>query len=573
MYRNIILEFLTSKHLILSDNGYYQMTICELGCHYNDTPLKLIKKEDEINVYHVKEPRIYQKSYDFSKIESTILMMLLELKEEITFNKCDLNFEMQDPYYLNDLRSQDFGSIQITPILENEEIVGAIITYYKKENSIVKFTNNELLKLLNNLKIDRENDYLNSINEKIFKNNDYYYLCLNGNNVYLNDLLMKKLRFEKNYVSIKNRDTHKKIFSFINKHGIKKIKHDDLTVYYIEKEKTAKVKYEGELYALYSINNHNLGSDFSLLLVRKSAISDLSNTLDAVSSWLNGFDDINYKIYQYNDETIIVVVNSFILNSQLEHLKNTLEDDYILLLNSNKDITNKMDLVKVSSYIYTTQPEKFDYQEYAQYLTTFGNESLSYLGDFKFDDTFYNIINVDKVTSLGKMYSLPLRENLRSNHFKSYANSVLKHISYIKKIEEDKILINIPFTLLQKRKILEDVKKIISINNKLTINVIYDNNSSCDEFIKIISKYKKLNVLLSCDSSVYLNFYLMPSIELFDAIYVQYDEYKHIRNHNVGMPQAIFSYALHEYKNLIIENFEENEDLDFVHPNCYYVKK
>ena len=87
MYRNIILEFLTNKHLVLSDNGYYQMTLCELGRKYNDTPLKFVKKEDEINVYHVKEPRIYQKSYDFSKAESTILMMLLELKSEITFNK------------------------------------------------------------------------------------------------------------------------------------------------------------------------------------------------------------------------------------------------------------------------------------------------------------------------------------------------------------------------------------------------------------------------------------------------------------------------------------------------------
>ena len=232
-----------------------------------------------------------------------------------------------------------------------------------------------------------------------------------------------------------------------------------------------------------------------------------------------------------------------------------------------------MDLKKISDFIYSVHPEKFDYQEYVQYLTTIGNESLSYLGEFKFDDSFYEIVNVDKVNSIGKMYSLPLRENLRNTHFKSYSDNVLKHISYMTKIEEDKIMINIPFSLLQKRKTLEDIKKIISNNNQLTINVIYDNNALCDEFIKVIAKYKKLNILLCCDSSVYLNFYLMPSIELFDSIYVQYEEYNHIRSRSVGMPQAIFSYVLHEYKNLIIENFEENEDLDFIHPNCYYVKK
>ena len=573
MYRNIILEFLTNKHLVLSDNGYYQMTLCELGRKYNDTPLKFVKKEDEINVYHVKEPRIYQKSYDFSKAESTVLMMLLELKSEITFNKSDLNFEMYDPYYLNDLRNQDFSSIQITPINDNDDIIGAVIVYYKKENSQVKFTNNELLKLLNNLKLDEEKEYLNSITDKFVKFNDYYFLCVKNNNVYLNDLLMKKLRFDTSVINIKSRENHKKVYSFINKHGIKKIKIDDLALYYIEKEKTSKVKYDGELYAMHNINNHNIGDDFSYLLVRKSPLTSLSNTLDNIVSWLNGFDDINYKIYQYNEETIIVIINLFILNSQIEHLKNILEDDYFILLSSSKDITNKMDLKKISDFIYSVHPEKFDYQEYVHYLTTIGNESLSYLGELKFDDSFYEIVNVDKVNSIGKMYSLPLRENLRNTHFKSYSDNVLKHISYMTKIEEDKIMINIPFSLLQKRKTLEDIKKIISNNNQLTINVIYDNNALCDEFIKVIAKYKKLNILLCCDSSVYLNFYLMPSIELFDSIYVQYEEYNHIRSRSVGMPQAIFSYVLHEYKNLIIENFEENEDLDFIHPNCYYVKK
>ena len=60
--------------------------------------------------------------------------MLLELKQEVCFNKDDLNFEMIDPYYLEDLRKMDFGSLQATPIFDGDDLSGVLITYYKDVN-------------------------------------------------------------------------------------------------------------------------------------------------------------------------------------------------------------------------------------------------------------------------------------------------------------------------------------------------------------------------------------------------------------------------------------------------------
>lgn len=573
MYRNVILEFLTNKHLVLSQNGYFRMTICELGCNYSDTLLKIVNKSDDVNVYNIIEPRIYQKSYDFSVLESTIIMMLIEMKTEITFNKSELSFELLDPYYLKDLQELDFSSIQITPIMENDEIVGAVIVYYNLENGKVKFTNNELIKLLNNLKNDREVDYLSIVESKIIKSNENYYLCIKGSNVYLNDLLKNKFKLSTNCVSLKDANIKKKVNTFISKHGVKKFKQDDLMVYYIEKEKTVKPKIDNDLLALYNINNHDLGEDFSYIMIRKSPLNTLSKELEVISFWLNGFNDINYKLYEYNDESLIVLLDYILSNNEVNHLAQKLDDSYIVYVTTQNGITKSMDLNKISDYLYLIQPEKFVYQEYTQYLNNLSQESLSYNGKFKLDDQMFEIVNVDNVSTLGKLHFLPLRENLRDSHFKSYSSAVLKEIAMLSKIEEDKFIINIPFSLLQKRKTLEDVKKILANNNSLTINVLYDNNANFDTFIKTISKYKKLNVLMSCDSSVYLNFYLMASIELFDFIYVQNDEYLHIISQNVGIPQAIFSYILHEYKNIIIENFSPNPDIDYDHPNCYYVKE
>lgn len=572
MYRNIILEFLSTKHLVLSENAYFQMTLCEIGCSYNESPIKFVKKEDEINIYNIKEPRIYHKSYDYSHLESTIITMLMEIKNEITFNKSDLDFEMLDPYYLEDIRKIDFLSIQITPITKDDEIIGALIVYYNLENKKTKFTNNELVKLLNNLKNDRENDYLNSINDKIFKQNENYYLCIKGNNVYLNELLQKKFKFSSKIVNLKDKDVHKKVYGFINKHGVKKFKYEELSVHYIEKEKTIKPKVDDEILALHNINNHNLGENFSYIMIRKSPLSSIDKDLEQTIFWLNAFDDIIYKIYQLNDETIIIITDNVISKENIEHLKESLDDSYIVLINCGTDLNTSMDLKKISNYLYMIQPEKFIYQEYVDYLNKLSSEALSYQGKFKLDDTVYEAINVDNVTSLGKMYYLPLRENLRGSHFKSYTSAVQNELAILSKREEDQMIISVPFSLLQKRKILEDIKKIISNNNKLVINVINDYKIDSNTFTKVIAKYKKLNLLLSCDSSVYLNYYLMESLELFDFIYIQNEEYLHIRSHSVGLPQAIFSYVLHEYKGLLIENFKPDEDFDYNHPNCYYIK-
>ena len=102
---------------------------------------------------------------------------------------------------------------------------------------------------------------------------------------------------------------------------------------------------------------------------------------------------------------------------------------------------------------------------------------------------------------------------------------------------------------------------------------MYDGNGDCEQFIKTVSKYKKFNLKTACDSSVYLNYYLMSSLDLFDAIYIQNEEYVNVRNNPVGLPQAIFQYAIKDYKYLIIENFDPKPDYDYNHPNCYYVIK
>ena len=83
---------------------------------------------------------------------------------------------------------------------------------------------------------------------------------------------------------------------------------------------------------------------------RKSIDKDLEQTI----FWLNAFDDIIYKIYQLNDETIIIITDNVISKENIEHLKESLDDSYIVLINCGTDLNTSMDLKKISNYLYST---------------------------------------------------------------------------------------------------------------------------------------------------------------------------------------------------------------------------
>lgn len=573
MYRNIILEFLTSKHLQLAEQQYYQMTLCQIGCKYPNEPIKLIKAEDEINVYHIKEPRIYHKNYDFSFLDNSIISMMLEINEEIKFNKNELTFELTDPYYLKDLKTQDFKSLQATPIIENDQLIGVLITYYNSDSGYIKYSNNELVKLLNALTIDRSVDLNNEIDQLFVKNRDYYKVVMKGNYFYLNDNAKKKIKADDNYLNIKEMKHPDRLISFIRQHGMKKLSYNDTTVYHMEITKTSNKNKVDDINAMYSINKHNLGSNFSFIFVRISPNSSFDESIQLLSNWVNKIDEITYKIYQYNDESLILMTNNKILKKDFEFLKETLNNDYLILLRSHNELSENMNLKKLGEYLYNIQPEKFIYQDYIEWITKYNEDGLSYSDKFKDFSSYYEIMNVNNDVSLGSANYLPLRANLRNSHFLSYGLIVEKELIRLSKENNKNYFINVPYSLLLKRKTYEDIKKMLNNDCNIWLNIMYDGNNDYDEFIKTISKYKKFNLRTSCDSSVYLNYYLMSSLDLFDAIYIQNEEYVHIRSKQVGLPQSIFQYAIKDYKYLIIENFSPDLDLDYNHPNCYYVIK
>lgn len=572
MYRKVILEFLTTKHLELSNAKYYQMTICILGHNYQNSLLSLIKNEEEIAIYHVKEPRIYEKSMSFDNLTDNILMMLIELKEEIRFKKEDLNFKLLDPFYLKDLQNQEFQSLQATPIFENDNVVGAVITYFNEDNGMIKYTNNELVKLIHNLDLTEIDDFENQVYGKITSKVEFLLAAISSKQIYLNDNAKKYLGVKNNIVFRNNLKLEKQIQNMINGLGFKKIKYGDLTIYYIECNKLKENSTENmDIFALQCLNSHNFDNDFSYIFVRKSLFSTTSELIKQLQMLNLRLEIDNYKLYEFNDETLIMIIDRVVSSSIIEQIKKYLSDDYLIILTTNKDVTNKMNLIELSKYLYDVQPISYNCTDYIKWLNKKNSEKLSYNDKFKENKLNYAIFNSVDNHVLTKMSMLPLRLEYRDSHFIAYEKIIEKSLICLSKLQEEKIMITIPASLLNKRKTYEDVKKIL-LNNELWINVIVKGNEDQNEFLKLIAKYKKLSVMMSCDSSVYLNYCYMTTLPLFDGLYIQNSEYEYIKNQDVGLPQVIFDYAIKQYKYLIFEDFNPDQETAYEHFNCYYVK-
>ncbi len=573
MYRNVILDFLATKRKLIQETAYLQMTLCQIGTKYHNKLTQLIEKEDLVRIYHISEPRIYEKTYSFEHLANTIVMMVMELKQEVCFEIDALNFSLNDPFYLKDLRNINFKSLQATPIMEQGEVCGVVITYFGEPNQKITFTNNELLKLLANLNIDKETTICRELEKKITGYDDYYLIAMNKSHIYLNDLTKKELHISSNILDRKETMYIGRIKTFISQIGVKKIDFLGLDVYYLNQKLTISSSSDKRILSMYNLNNEKLPSEFSLLLVRFSPETSIDESLKKMKDAFNRLEIVDYDIYQYNDETFIYNIHPIMLKDVFNQIQSNYTEFYFVLVTSPNDINKQMNLIKICDYLYNNQPSEFVYKEYVKWLNNNNEIKLNYALKYNNTTYKYEVINSSNQEQICRLINLPLKVINRDAHFKAYNEICEYALKECAKFENQMIMLNLSTSLMVRRRNLEIVKKIISNNNTLWINVLDDKVLNSEEFTKLISKYKCLNLHLACDSSVFLSIKLMPCLMLFDAIYIQNEEYESIRCNEVGMPQAIMSYAINEQMLVIIENFKPCIDLDYRHASCYFVKE
>lgn len=569
MYRNVILEFLATKRKLLQNSSFFQMTICQIGTNYDDFLIKLINKEDLIHVYHVNEPRIYEKEYSFENLHNSIVMMVMELKQQVCFNYEALNFEMIDPFYLKDLKKINFKSLQAIPIFENDEVCGVIILYYDSENQSLAFTNNELLKLLNELNLDKEKNIQNELAKAIINIDDYYIIAMSKDLIYVNELVKQKLKITSSVLDRKTTSYIGRINNLIGQIGIKKIKYANLDVYYLNHNMILSKPFDKKVFSIYTLNQVFYDNKNTFLFVRIN--ESIDETLNKLNDVLNLIEISDYTLFQYSDDTFIYCMNESLPIDDYQKIKKAFSNIYLMMLRYQIDITGKMNLNKLCDYLFIMQPDNFIFQNYVEWLNEHNKVSLAYNENYHDNKINYEIKSSFDNSMLVKMINLPLKGENRNTHFKMYNEMSEQILKASSKYENQPIMLNLSISVLEKRKNYEIIKKIINNNNTLWINVLNDQVISEEGALKTLSKYKCLNLHLSCDSSVFLNINYMSMLPLFDAIYLQNVEFESIRRNEVGLPQAIMTYAINQQMLIIMENFNPDRENDYQHASCYYV--
>ena len=569
MYRNVILEFLATKRKLLQNSSFFQMTICQIGTNYDDFLIKLINKEDLIHVYHVNEPRIYEKEYSFENLHNSIVMMVMELKQQVCFNYEALNFEMIDPFYLKDLKKINFKSLQAIPIFENDEVCGVIILYYDSENQSLAFTNNELLKLLNELNLDKEKNIQNELAKAIINIDDYYIIAMSKDLIYVNELVKQKLKITSSVLDRKTTSYIGRINNLIGQIGIKKIKYANLDVYYLNHNMILSKPFDKKVFSIYTLNQVFYDNNNTFLFVRIN--ESIDETLNKLNDVLNLIEISDYTLFQYSDDTFIYCMNESLPIDDYQKIKKAFSNIYLIMLRYQVDINGKMNLNKLCDYLFIMQPDNFIFQNYVEWLNEHNKVSLAYNENYHDNKINYEIKSSFDNSMLVKMINLPLKGENRNTHFKMYNEMSEQILKASSKYENQPIMLNLSISVLEKRKNYEIIKKIINNNNTLWINVLNDQVISEEGALKTLSKYKCLNLHLSCDSSVFLNINYMSMLPLFDAIYLQNVEFESIRRNEVGLPQAIMTYAINQQMLVIMENFNTDGENDYQHASCYYV--
>ena len=561
MYRGIILEFLSTNRNNLLENNYSQMTLVLFPYELKNIQ-KLYNEISNVKVYHIKEPYTFLKEYDFSKLQNTIIEMVLEYKETIRINKSDISFEIFDPYYLKDIRNQEFNSIEINPIIENNDLIGVAILYSNSLNSNFNILNKKWLTLVNKLVIDEENLLYENIENNIKNNEKWLYVGKDNNKFFINDELKKKHRFKNNIVNEKEHDYFRlnKIIQPMNK-----IISENREIYYIPNQLLKNVNDNIELLLFESINNHGLKEDFSVIFTKNLNNEDITDYIIKYHNAIKKiFPDSLIKTYKVNEDTISFLINKVFKKNDENELRYLIKKDYFVVMTTISNIKKTMNLIDVINYLNETLIDSFMLDKYLEYSTKI-NQNL-----FEVDKNLnrYNkiLIKADTLQTIGNMVNAPINDYYNLASYKLIENEIT---NVLEKVIKDNIkdpIITLLIDLVNKRKVYELLKKIITNepNSKIILHVPKIKDFEIDYIYNTIQKLKDLGYVIIVDSTIFMNFKYNVCLKISDAIIIRNNELDSSLTENNFINKKIFESFYENSKVVIFEKIPKEEDIEII---------
>lgn len=519
MYRNVILDFISNNHKTLILNEYLQMTFVFL--QFDVDNLGRFKKNiGDIMIYHVKEPYVFEKQYDIGKLSGSVIEIFLNNKETVTFLYDEVTFEVNDPFYLKDLRKQTFKSLTVLPIIENEQTVGFSLIYSNKIKPLYELTNNKLLSLKHKLEKDFENVLENMVKDAIWKEESQYIIVqFNGNEYYCNDSVKKALHLLKNNID-KNSSSYKRVRSFTMQ--MHKINKDDMTIFYLLPSLN-KIDLDLGYYPIKNINKHGFSEKFAMIYVREAIENDgLSKLHEQLFEFIDkNLPEALYNFYLSDHNAIVVVINMNINKKLQMELDYILKKIYHVVLNATTDISALTNLNEIVNYLDMVMPQTFKFEDYSEYLNGKNKQILSC--DLNYFNSNKVLLKVDEQRVIGEVVILPIDNYYIQSAYDIFESRMIEEMDKIPLNKYNAPVFTILLTSTLKRKVMESLKKIIANykNAKLIVHIppICDLNTQvCFEQIV---KLKNMGFVLIADSTIFMDIKRNICLKEMDAILIR----------------------------------------------------
>ena len=578
-YRLLLLDY---YYQYLFNQGVNYASFCFLDKTYSNNLSKAIFENQKINVYHIKTPRVFNKEYDYSTVDNSILEFVLSLNENITLEYDNLDSFTKDIYYLKPIKNIDFKYLHIRLFKINELI--SLVLFAYSINDTLNIKESELKKLYNTVIKDEEEYLKNKLNDLIVNNSNNYIIDVEKG-VYLSETIQKRLSVNTNYFLKTDKDKFKRIkreIDLFNKINpiINTTSIEGYNIYFYNINETTDIENINSKLRIYSLKDLELKNnkdDYTLLYleVLNEEELDYNYTIKYLIKYLKENLIDYYEVFD-TINSISVIIPSLIEQKILEKLKNELtgkiEDLFIVSLNTAYDIGKNVNVNLLIDYLKQNSNYGFDKNSFKQYLVDLKNAEYlaeKNLKNFELTKFVYNSYEKERIGYYYGYIHESLNDKQKEFYFQHASNSIINEL--INKEFDSDVYFRCNYGLFKSKKIWYLLKKIKTIYGKNIIlsEVKVSSKDELNKLVKNIHMLHEVGFLIYFDSSVFSSLMLSDLINLYEGIYVEEYEMSLGFDTNENLFQEIIAYYLKQDKKILLNDTLKNQE--FSHPLIYLI--
>ena len=563
-YRLILLDY---YHEYLKEQGVTQASFCYLDRKYKNNLSKFFYNEELLNIFHVKAPRVFNKTYEYKESIDSILDFVLEIKQDISLKYDNIDNQTKDVYYLKPLKNIEFNYLHIKYVDIDDSYTGVMFLYSTNEN--INLLNKDLNRIFKQIIEAEEVTLVNELNSLI-ANNTFNYLIEDNNNYYISDSIKELLNLSNNYYN----EYMKKYHHFIKQlESYKLCSKVELETKLFNKKitffKNIDLDKKISIKSLNDLSLNSLVDHFTIIYLENQSVEGFDYIVN-VNFLKDEFDKNliqNFEFYDINDG-LLIVIKDLIELAILEKIKlsinKKLNDIKCIYLNTAYHFNKNTDLIYLVNYLKENdQYTKELFKEYSK-----KQFEAQFLSNHNIIDK--RVFNSYDNTLLGEYLGYN-HMNLKNNQNKNYfLNSTKEILDKSQIVETDSIYLRITYDIFNSKKIWYQLNKIAAKDKTIILSEIeVSSKQELDRLIQVIHHLHEINFNIYFDSSVFSKLMLSDLINLYEGIFVEEYEMSLGYSNEENLFQSIIIFYLKQNKKIILN--QENV-IDFEHPNVYYIK-